>query len=254
MFFNKNKIGDFLQLIVTILFISFHNVCENFVLTHTKWIFDYLLMPSDFFALWIKKSYYFCSNILYIKYRNEFLQRENDKLKMQLIDIKSETDFNDEINKLALFFKQNDIDFKNSFVFARVVNLPGNEFLFLSTIGVESGDLILSVDGVVGRVVSINDCYCRCISISHKDFKIKIKGFLSNSEGIAYGNGGELIINSKSSNDKFEIGEDVITKIDDKSFFVGKVNSLIQHENVDKYVVSSLVILPTIAFSTRRRL
>jgi rod shape-determining protein MreC len=122
------------------------------------------------------------------------LEKENALLRNYFLQLKALQAENKILQKMARLVSQN--QFKNSYT-AQVLTSPlrGWNKMFLVSAGtvngVKQGQPVVCGEGILGRVDSVSEHFCRVMPLTHQDFRIPVLGIKTRAQGILAGNGSE---------------------------------------------------------------
>lgn len=230
-----------LTLIAFVLFIMVFVKYDGFFINHLGFLFSKFSEFGYFVKKEVNKIGEFFTDHFDTACENKRLKKENDILKTELILARNnslkEKDFIDTYNLLKDSYS--DFDIQNKFVFGFLIKSTSSTFLFIHSQPIEVGDLVFSSNNVVGRVKSTHNGYSKVIAVNHKDFKAKVMGLVTRTDGVLLTDtNGNCILMAKNTDDVFEIGESVVVMGDDSQYFTvcvvkSRISSTINSYSVD---------------------
>jgi cell shape-determining protein MreC len=240
--FHRDK-RENISLVIAVMFIVFFEKVELFYFSH----FSYQISVISSTVLDVKKYFYSKYQFLYtlIKTHHEILE-ENKNLKNRMIEYKENSSFEEDFSKIRKFLIENKKSYISNSIFGHLVRIGGNKMIFFHNKKPEVGDIVVSDTYVIGRVSHINNDRSEIISITNKDFKIKVTGMNNNSEGIIYNENKLLTLSSRTSDDQFDINEILFCNIDGIFFIVGTIKQIKESSRGKVYIVQPADIYSSI--------
>ncbi len=205
----RNHIGRFLKRTTLIkaqssLMFSLTAVFLCLICARIPWVESLvektLLETTGHLALFSQKSQEYLS-LLIEKYSPsgnlqlvKKLEKENALLRNYFLQLKALQAENKILQKMAHLVSKD--QFKKSYT-AQVLTSPlrGWSKMFLVSAGtvngVKQGQPVVCAEGILGRVDSVSEHFCRVMPLTHQDFRIPVLGIKTRVQGILAGNGSE---------------------------------------------------------------
>lgn len=182
------------------------------------------------------------------------LREENENLKKQLIEIslqqKSYYALIDENKRLRdlLALKESK---KDIVTIANVISKGSNKFLKTiwidkgSNHGIRKGYPVVTPNGLVGKVISVNSNYSEIILVTDPNFSVAVRIDRNRVEGILTGKGNSCLLKYIPLEEEVLIGDRIITSGLDEIFPEGILVGAVKSINKKKGLFQLIEVIPT---------
>ena len=241
---NKKRFTALLFFISIILALLFSN-SFLFTLSLKETFLDFSKLPLKIISLAFVpyKAILHCHNCLR---ENVLLRKENQDLKVENLLLNDAEEENKGLRKLVSFRQKSDA----YYIAAKIIAGEGSNFKRSAVIdkgrksGIRLGNLVITPDGLVGRVIELGIFASRVVLINDPDFSISAKVQRSGVIGLLSGSlEGNCILKYLEIDDDIKVGDEVVTCEKDLSLPsgipIGKVTSILkEHSGLTIFAVT----------------